>query len=412
MTDWKPGDIRTVQLGEHTFTPPAIPKKEDILFYSLPKKDQHWRRQTDFPDEFYDYNPLTRINADITQYTDGLLVSLSRKDTDTLIELRERELKRRREGIWFMNNGNPTYLTGDHYFFLQWFKGFGVKNKFDNGSAYSGYRKFQGNTYYVIELCVLDTRCLGGFIVKPKKTGVSLMFAARELNQSTMTPDWNIGMMSNDHTTCKDSLFKYYKHGLYGLPYIFKPSTAKDNESKVEFGTPPAKNTGSKASQMRQMENGKGFNTTVYAAPTVADAFDGPVMHEVLLDELTKTEGPYAAEIFEKTSKTVKLGELLNGKLFIFNYVNEKDNKSFKEGKQIYYDSKLKTRDPFTGMTKSELYCYAIVSGDSMEWGDNQFDIYGEIDTAKNIRYIQAKRETLKNDRQELQGYTRKFPLN
>ena len=31
----------------------------------------------------------------------------------------EQEFERRRNGVWFYNNGVPTYITGRHYMFLQ-----------------------------------------------------------------------------------------------------------------------------------------------------------------------------------------------------------------------------------------------------------------------------------------------------
>ena len=34
----------------------------------------------------------------------------------------DQEFKRREEGIWFMNNGEPTYMTGEHYYYLNWCK--------------------------------------------------------------------------------------------------------------------------------------------------------------------------------------------------------------------------------------------------------------------------------------------------
>lgn len=412
VADWKTGDIITVQLGEHTWRLPPIPQKKDILFSELPKENQFWRRQTDFPDEFLGYGPLTKINAEYTQWEGDVLMSLSVEDTIKVAHLQDREVYRRKHGIWFMNNGKPEYLTGDNYFLLQWFRMANVKNQFDNNQPYGGFRRFQQHVFFFIQMCVENDRCLGGYIVKPKKTGVSMLFSARALNISTMTPEWEIGMMSKSHDDCKAALFKYFKYGLDWLPYIFKPNIKTDNLDEIEFGNPRVKNTGSKKSQMRQMENGQGFNTKIKAAPTKADAFDGPVMNEVYLDEISKCEGPYPEEIFEKTSKTVKLGELLNGKLFLFNYVNETDGKGFEQGRKIYYDSKLNTVDSVTLTTKSELFAYAISAADSLETIDNRFDKYGEVDTKKNYAFINNRREQFKNDRQGLQGYMRKFPLN
>lgn len=49
-------------------------------------------------------------------------------------EFIRKEFDRRRNGVWFMNNGEPTYITGHHYMFLQW-------SKIDIG--YPSYLEFQ-----------------------------------------------------------------------------------------------------------------------------------------------------------------------------------------------------------------------------------------------------------------------------
>ena len=36
--------------------------------------------------------------------------------------LEQLEFERRIKGAWFLNNGKPTYITGNHYYYLQWCK--------------------------------------------------------------------------------------------------------------------------------------------------------------------------------------------------------------------------------------------------------------------------------------------------
>ena len=36
------------------------------------------------------------------------------------IQFIQEEWDRRENGYWFFNHGVPTYITGDHYFYLQW----------------------------------------------------------------------------------------------------------------------------------------------------------------------------------------------------------------------------------------------------------------------------------------------------
>lgn len=49
------------------------------------------------------------------------------KEGNALLDLEQsyfagREVDRCKKGFWFYNNGVPTFLTGKHYFYLQWWK--------------------------------------------------------------------------------------------------------------------------------------------------------------------------------------------------------------------------------------------------------------------------------------------------
>ncbi len=86
-----------IKVGDLSVFLPIVPPKKEILFSNLKKEDQYWRR-IDEPS--------------------GLSQDTAEAYTEYIIE----EFRRRREGIWFMNNGKPEYLTGTHYFALQWIK--------------------------------------------------------------------------------------------------------------------------------------------------------------------------------------------------------------------------------------------------------------------------------------------------
>ena len=76
---------------------PKIPVRKTISGYGKKKQEQKWKR-----------NPLP-----------GNWESLSAKAQSDFIET---EYNRRRDGYWFMNNGKPTYITGLHYYYLNWCK--------------------------------------------------------------------------------------------------------------------------------------------------------------------------------------------------------------------------------------------------------------------------------------------------
>ena len=86
-----------------------LPNKPDFIEdwgYPDNPKEQYWRRK-DLPSFF----SMVEYNKD----GDALL---DRQQSEYARE----EVRRCKEGFWFKNNGQDVYLTGKHYFYLQWWK--------------------------------------------------------------------------------------------------------------------------------------------------------------------------------------------------------------------------------------------------------------------------------------------------
>ena len=96
---------------------PEVPKnKKQILFSDLPIEEQYWKR-------IEPPRGLTPENEE--EYTEYIL----------------EEFRRRREGVWFMNNGKPTWVTGSHYLGLQW-------NSMIETGGFKEFRLAQCSLYY------------------------------------------------------------------------------------------------------------------------------------------------------------------------------------------------------------------------------------------------------------------------
>ena len=78
----------------------------------------------------------------------------------------EKEFERREQGFWFNNKGNPTYITGSHYMYLQW-------SKIDVGQP--DFRESNRLFYIFWEACKADTRCFGMCYLKNRRSGFSFM---------------------------------------------------------------------------------------------------------------------------------------------------------------------------------------------------------------------------------------------
>ena len=221
------------------FNIPESPKKNsDILYFNLPKKDQKWKR-IPLPDNFN---------------------SWSKEKQDAFAFEENRKCK---EGIFFYNYGEITYITGDHYFYLQWFR-------IDGG--YPDYRDRDRRWYYHWFLCDNDIDCLGQDYGKLRRDGYSFRVAAIILNRARKTFDSNYGIVSKTGDDAKE-MFQKLVHGFVSSPYFFKPQVESGEQPKKElvFRTPQKRIT----HKNRIVAEELSLNTKISWTATTENAFDG-----------------------------------------------------------------------------------------------------------------------------------------
>ncbi len=380
----------------HIYTTPPIPRKSDILFADLPKAQQFWRR-IEFPKIFYDYIP------DVTELTDD--------EVNTLIDCVTLDKDRRKNGLFFMNNGEPTYITGDNYFFLQWADMLKGKPDPITGRSYPQYRKFQRDFFYFIDLCIKDNNCLGGYISKQKKVGCTQALASMYVNQSTIYEKIRCGVMSKSGPENEKINFAMIKHIIEKMPQIILPKKGKETGSEIIWGHPPTKPTGTKQykEKIQAQKDEKVLDSVIEAVVTRIGAFDGGFYRFIWIDEISKLY--QASKIspkdeFIKDGAGVKLQQQIEGKVFLSAYNPEVNDKGFLEARAIYYDSYKSTinHNDILKRTKSELYCYHISSYISTE---GTFDIFGEPDVELAFKLNDQERIKAKGDVNKLQALYR-----
>lgn len=427
---YKEGDRIEVQIGEHLYLTPPIPPKKQILFHDKKKVDQYWTRQTDLPKVFYDWHdeptPLSQgveLDAKKTEYHEnGQLISLSKEDTGILFDkkeanqregLQEREHKRRTNGVWFFNNGEPTYLTGNHYASLQWLPMLGCTNDVELGSHYGQYYQFQRDMAYYFEHCKVVQYARGGIFIKPKKTGASQFFSLVCANEAMTHREKNIRMMSITETLCRESNFGFVKYALQKVPNILMPSRSKQNEGEVIFGPPNA----SRSPLKKRRDVSFGYlQTWLCTVPTVRTAFDTFTNYIALIDEFPKIkENTYPEELLTATLPTVVEGFRRKGTIFMLSYVPEVTDRSFYEAKGMYKESKLKTRakDSETGEaygnTASGLICHTLIVQHGMF---NCCDVYGKPILSRVWDEIRKEIANCKGDESKIEAVRRQYPTN
>ena len=107
--------IPPVGMGCHSATFEIAPT--DVIKRSNKPSEQYWEAQP-LPDDWED-----RLDEERRERALRDRQGLDNDYTDPQLDaIREREWRRRLYGVWFWNNGVPTYLTGLNYFYLNYWQ--------------------------------------------------------------------------------------------------------------------------------------------------------------------------------------------------------------------------------------------------------------------------------------------------
>lgn len=326
----------------------------------------------------------------------------------------ESQFDYRDEGFWFMNNGEPTYITGAHWMYLQW------------SSIDVGYPDFrEANRIYWIfwEACKADPRCFGMTYLKIRRSGFSFMSASECVNIGTLARDSRIGILSKTGGDAKKMFTDKVVPINNRLPFFFKPIMDGMDKPKTElaYRVPASKITKKNMSDFTQ-EVIKGLDTTIDWKNTEDNSYDGEKLKLLVHDESGKWTKPNNIKENWRITKTcLRLGSKIIGKCMMGSTSNalSKGGQNFKE---LYEDSDCTLRNA-NGQTKSGLYKLFI----PMEWNMEGFiDVYGKpvfrkpaepvlgVDmtwiTNGAIDYWEAEVDSLKNDPDALNEFYRQFP--
>ncbi len=379
---------------------PKVPKKSDILFHDLPKKLQMWKR-TDVPQE------LSRVRSMDEWFEKP---AEFRRSFSPYIE---QEFERRRNGVWFYNNGVPTYITGRHYMFLQW-------SKIDIG--YPSYLAFQREIFLHMAACEADPRCIGQLYTKCRRSGYTNICAAVLVDEATQVKDKLLGIQSKTGKDAQENIFMKKVVPMFkAYPFFFKPIQDGTTNPRMELAfREPSKRITKKN---KTSQKGDALNTIINWKNTTNNAYDGEKLHFLYLDEAGKWEKPVDIKEAWRIERTCLIvGKRIVGKALVGSTVNPM-NKGGEEYKTLWDDSDPNERNA-NGRTRSGLYRIFIPADHALE---GFFDRYGnpvvddpadaidgvdgeEIDQGSKT-YLKNERDSLSHDPSELNEVIRQFPL-
>tara|TARA_R110000737_G_scaffold189437_2_gene211430 strand:+ start:1374 stop:3398 length:2025 start_codon:yes stop_codon:yes gene_type:complete len=374
-----------IQVNGLKFNLPEKPKKKDILFSDLKKKDQKWGR-SDMPDG---------LNEDTVSKYSWFV---------------DQEFKRREEGVWFMNNGEPTYMTGEHYYYLNWCK-------MDVG--YPEYRDRDRRFFIFWEICKKDPDSFGMIMVKHRREGASYKGASMLLHEITARYNSHGGITSKTGADAKSLFTDKLVYMFRSLPFFFQPIIdGSDNpKSTLSFNTPGQKITKNYA----KVTKSEALNSRIDWRNTRENSYDSVKLIRYLCDEAGKWTEASVEKNWEVVRSCLTLGDKIIGKCFMPSTVNELEVSGGENFKNIWFDSNIKEIDA-NGRTRSGMYSYFTPAYDGYE---GFIDKYGMSvvdsptkDQAKFIgktigarEYLQNVRDAYKNNTSKLSEEKRQRPF-
>ena len=327
----------------------------------------------------------------------------------------DEEFRRREEGFWFTNNGEPTWITGTHYMYLQW-------SKIDVGAP--DFREANRLFFIFWEACKADKRCYGMCYLKNRRSGFSFMSSAETVNLATLASDSRYGILSKSGADAKKMFTDKVVPISINYPFFFKPvQDGMDRpKSELAYRVPASKFTRKKITANEKLEDIQGLDTTIDWKNTGDNSYDGEKLALLVHDESGKWERPDNILNNWRVTKTcLRLGSRIIGKCMMGSTSNALD-KGGENFKKLYNGSDVTKRNR-NGQTKSGLYSLFIpmewnYEGFIDEYGSpvfttpdvDRFDPSGELIDVGVIDNWQNEVDGLKDDSDGLNEFYRQFP--
>ena len=303
------GEILTIQ-GIECHLPP-VPDKHLIQGYGLPKKEQKWRR-TELPTfsakeidiwDNTDYQATDRLSWEEAWRQEQIKITgcdpmdLDRQNnprrvsgvqpepeyfSESMEAFRTQEFHRLLNGHWVMINGRPIYLTGPHYFYL---------NYFHLDSGYPLFRWSDCEFFYMAEVArhPLSPHC-GLLYVTRRGSGKSFKSGALVYYTAITRRRAHCGIQSKDDASA-ETLFKTkVLQPMTMLPEFLVPYNPHTGDlsqvKKLEFAPPAKKSIDAKL--YNKIKKDALYSFVDYRS-SKEFAYDGSTTAILLADEIGKT---------------------------------------------------------------------------------------------------------------------------
>lgn len=275
-------------------------------------KEQYWKRK-ELPDYFslveYDKDGNAILNPQQREYA-------------------VREVDRCRTGFWFMNKGAEVFITGKHYFYLQWWK--------LEDDVYADYRDTDRRYFTYLNHWENVSWCLGVIRGKKRREGATSQATSNLIYECVFFKNSVCGLVSKSNTDGRTAFTNMVAFGYRQLPVFLKPKQLNNKDSVTELVF-AHKTTTVKDGKGATIDNDTGHRSKVdYRAGSI-NAYDSGRLSRGCWDEGGKwdAETPFS-KFIAIVSKTMVKGAKRVGFMECPSTVNEMTKAGGAEYKKVW----------------------------------------------------------------------------
>ncbi len=364
-------------------------EKREIYKRSYQTSEQYW----EVPPKPKDVKK--RMKREMRQrLKDGITLDLE------LQKYREQEWDRTTNGFWFYNNGVPTYITGEHYFYLA---------HWTINGEYPEYRDPNRQWHYFWEYCWYDPNSLGMVEVTQRRDGKSVRAGKTIWYRTSRAFYKNSGIQSKADKDAARLFLLQVSAPLKEIEPMWLPTMDADK------GFPPKKTV----TFNKKYNQSKEEDLVVVDIPELSSeidyrasgeaAYDGDKLYVYISDEAGKVLNASIYVRHTTVKPSLSVGHKIVGKALYTTTVEDiGDFDKYDEGnfQRLWDESDHLNKNEGTKRTISGLYRYFLPS-----YRADRFDKYGFPDEEANKAYHMAEREARNDNPTEKASYIRKFPF-
>jgi hypothetical protein len=291
------------------------------------------------------------------------------------------EWKKINEGYWFYNKDTLTYITGLHYFYLNYWT-------LEDGNV-PDYRDVDRKYFYYQDYCERIPQCFGIIRIKKRREGATSQATCYLVWKSITHRKSFCGIMSKTGKDASDAFVYMVMNGYRNLPIFFKPR-AEDEETKTELVFRKKKDrTRKKARDIGKVfDDDIGLESKINFKNTALNSYDSGRITALLLDEAGKFPKDVPVnQYWPIVRKTMMRGAIKVGFCLIPSTAN--DAKSGGEPYKALFDSSNHFEN---NITPTGLYRYFCPAYDGYE---GFIDEYGmsiiDAPTEEQAEYIRGR---------------------